>query len=315
MNKIRDCLDQYVATRRALGFSFYEPALSLGHFVDFMQAEQARWITSELALRWSMQPCNVQRATWARRLGHVRGFARWMLAIDDRTEVPVPRLLSPRRRRNPPHIYTEKEIQDLLQKALALYSTTGMRALSYSTLIGLLVATGLRPSEAMSLNDKDVDLNDGILSIRDSKFGKSRFVPVHESTRQALNRYFQERNKICRQRQDDAFLVNEHGRRLNAGSTRGMFAKLSRATGLRPTLPDGRDGRGPRLQDFRHTFATNRMVQWYREGKDVTLELPKLSTYLGHVDVGLTYWYVEAVPELLDLAAKYLDESKCVEGQ
>ena len=314
MNKIRDCLDQYVATRRALGFSFHEPALSLGHFVDFMQAEQAEWITSDLALRWSMQPCNVQRATWARRLGHVRGFARWISVIDNRTEVPVPGLLSPRRRRSPPHIYTEKEIEGLLQKASVLSSATGMRALSYSTLIGLLVATGLRPSEAMSLNDKDVDLNDGILSIRDSKFGKSRFVPVHESTRQALNRYFLERNKICRQRQDDAFLINEHGGRLNASSTRGMFAKLSRATGLRPTLPDGRDGRGPRLQDFRHTFATNRMVQWYREGKDVTLELPKLSTYLGHVDVGLTYWYVEAVPELLGLAAKYLDKSKCVEG-
>jgi site-specific recombinase XerD len=315
MNKIRDCLDQYVATRRALGFSFYEPALSLGHFVDFMQVEQAKWITSDLALRWSMQPCNVQRATWARRLGHVRGFARWMAAIDHRTEVPMPRLLSPRRRRNPPHIYTEKEIEDLLQKASVLSSATGMRALSYSTLIGLLVATGLRPSEAMSLNDRDVDLNDGILSIRDSKFGKSRFVPVHESTRQALKRYLHKRNKICRHRQDDAFLVNDYGRRLNAGSTRRMFVRLSRATGLRPTSPEGRDGRGPRLQDFRHTFATNRMVQWYREGKDVTLELPKLSTYLGHVDVGLTYWYVEAVPELLDLAAKYLNKSKCVEGQ
>lgn len=314
MNKIHDCLKQYVATRRALGFSFYEPALSLAHFVNFMGRERAKWITSELALRWSMQPGNVQRATWARRLGHVRGFARWMRAIDDRTEVPTARLLSARRRRNPPHIYTEQEIKDLLRKASELASATGMRALSYSTLISLLVATGLRPSEAMSLNDKDVDLNDGILSIRDSKFGKSRFVPVHESTRQALKRYVDQRNRICCQRQDDAFLVNEHGLRLNAGSTRRMFIRLSQATGLRPTRSDGRYGRGPRLQDFRHTFATNRMVHWYREGKDVALELPKLSTYLGHVDVSLTYWYVEAVPELLDLAAKRLDRSKCVEA-
>ena len=314
MNKIHDCLDQYVATRRALGFSFYEPALSLAHFVNFMEQEHAKWITSDLALRWSMQPSNVQRATWARRLDHVRGFARWMRAIDDRTEVPTPRLLSARRRRNPPHIYTEQEIEDLLRKASELSSATGMRALSYSTLISLLVVTGLRPSEAMSLNDKDVDLNDGILSIRDSKFGKSRFVPVHESTRQALKHYVDQRNRICCQRQDDAFLFNEHGKRLNAGSTRRMFIRLSQATGLRPTRSDGRYGRGPRLQDFRHTFATNRMVQWYREGKDVALELPKLSTYLGHVDVSLTYWYVEAVPELLDLAAKRLDRSKCVEA-
>jgi site-specific recombinase XerD len=312
MTKFRDCLNQYISTRRALGSSFYEPAKSLAHFVDFLEHERAESITSELALRWAMQSGQVQRATWARRLGHVRGFARWMVAIDARTEVPAPRLLSSRRRRNPPHIYTQKEIEDLLHKASELPSTTGMRALTYSTLIGLLVATGLRPSEAISLDNKDVDLSDGILSIRDSKFGKSRFVPIHESTHVALKNYVYERDKICSRRTDDAFLISEYGKRLVACSVRAMFAKLSRETGLRATWSDGRRGLGPRLQDFRHTFATSRMVQWYREGKDVSRELPKLSTYLGHVEVGLTYWYVEAVPELLEQAAKYLDQTKGV---
>jgi len=202
-----------------------------------------------------------------------------MIAIDDRTEVPPPRLLSSRRRRNAPHIYTDQEIERLLIQASLLHSPSGMRALTYSTLIGLLVATGLRPSEAYSLNNKDVDLLNGILAIRDSKFGKSRFVPIHDSTRVALEQYMLERNKRCTQLQSDAFLVSERGTRLCACSARSMFVKLSRAIGLRPTWPDGRDGRGPRLQDFRHTFATSRMVQWYREGKDVALELPKLATY------------------------------------
>jgi len=312
MIPLREALDQYVATRRALGSSFYEPALSLSHFLDFLDREQAQWITTELALRWAMQPANVQRATWARKLTHVRGFARWMAAIDDRTELPLPGLISPRRRRNPPHIYTDKEIESLLMQAALLRSPSGMRALTYSALISLLAASGLRPSEAFSLDNEDVDLVDGILSIRESKFGKSRFVPVHESTRLALKWYVLARDKIHPTRKSHAFLVSERGARLVATSARSMFARLSRSTGLRPTWPDGRDGRGPRLQDFRHTFATGRMIQWYREGKDVAVELPKLATYLGHVDVGLTYWYIEAVPELLEHAAGYLGRSKSV---
>jgi len=312
MSQLREALDQYVATRRALGSSFYEPALSLSHFLDFLDREQATRITTDLALRWAMQPANVQRATWARKLTHVRGFARWMAAIDDQTEVPPLGLLSARRRRNPPHIYTDEEIGSLLDQAAQLRSPSGMRALTYSTLIGLLTATGLRPSEAFSLDNKDVDLVHGILSIRESKFGKSRFVPLHESARAALERYAHARDKICPKPTGEAFLIGERGSRLVAGSARSMFARLCRTIGLRPTRPDERDGFGPRLQDFRHTFATRRMVQWYREGKDAALELPKLATYLGHVEVGLTYWYIEAVPELLQHAGQYLGRPKSV---
>ncbi len=314
MSTIREGLAQYVFVRRTLGSSFYEPSLSLGHFADFLESEHAQWITTELALRWAMQPTQVERATWARRLSQVRGFARWMCAIDDRTEVPPAGLLSSRRRRSAPHIYTEQEIQQLLLQASRLRSPTGMRSLTYGTLIGLLVATGLRPSEAIFLDCNDVDLLNGILSIRESKFGKSRFVPVHESTRVALEHYAGERDRICSQRTSDAFLVSEHGGRLNLGCARSMFVRMSRAIGLRATWPDGRAGYGPRLQDFRHTFATGRMLQWYREGRDVAKDLPKLATYLGHVDVSLTYWYVEAVPELLEMAARYLGQHRHVGG-
>lgn len=310
MGAIRDSLIQYVAVRRALGSTFYEPALALDHFVDLLELEGAEFITTDLAMRWAMAPKLVERATWGRRLSQVRGFARWLSAIDSRNEIPPTRLLSTRRRRNPPHIYTEREIDDLMAQAARLHSRTGMRALTYSTLIGLLVATGLRPGEAIRLDRADVDLVNGILAIRESKFGKSRFVPVDESTRAALARYAQGRDRLCSQRLSKAFLVGERGKRLIACSVRSMFVRMSRATGLRVATDDGRDGYGPRLQDFRHSFATGKLVEWYRAGLDVTRELPKLATYLGHVDVGLTYWYIEAVPELLELAAGYLDRDR-----
>ena len=308
MSAIRDSLIQCVAVRRALGSKFYEPALALDHFVDLLEREGTEFITTDLALRWAMAPKHAQRATWGRRLSQVRGFAKWLNAVDIRNEIPPKRLLNARRRRNAPHIYTEQEIDRLMAQAARLHSPKGMRAMTYSTLIGLLVATGLRPSEAMGLDRADVDLVNGILSIRESKFGKSRFVPIEESTRAALECYSRCRDQLFSLRVSEAFLVGERGIRLNAGSARRMFVRLSRAVGLRATTKDGRDGYGPRLQDFRHSFATGRMVEWYRAGLDVSRELPKLATYLGHVDVGLTYWYIEAVPELLQLAAKYLDK-------
>jgi len=310
MGAIRDSLVQYVAVRRALGSKFYEPALALDHFVDLLEREGTEFITTDLALRWAMEPKLAQRATWGRRLSQVRGFARWLNAADIRNEIPSTRLLDARRRRNPPHIYTDREIDQLMAQAGRLHSRTGMRALTYSTLIGLLVATGLRPSEAIGLDRSDVDLVNGILSIRESKFGKSRFVPIEESTRAALERYVQGRDRLWSLRLSEAFLISERGMRLNGGSARRMFVRLSRAIGLRAAAEHGRDGHGPRLQDFRHSFATGRLVEWYRAGLDVTRELPKLSTYLGHVDVGLTYWYIEAVPELLQLAAEYLGEDR-----
>jgi integrase len=314
MSSIRDALVEYVAVRRVLGTQFYEPALALDHFVDFLEREGAEFITTDLALRWAMEPKLVQRATWGRRFGQVRGFAAWLSAIDVRTEIPPKHLLDARRRRNTPHIYTEQEISLLMDEAQHLHSRTGLRALTYTTLIGLLVATGLRPGEALALNRSDVDLVSGILSIRETKFGKSRFVPVEESTRMALVRYARGRDELCALRLTQAFLIGEHGKRLTGSAARDTFVKMSRVIGLREASEDNRRGFGPRLQDFRHSFATGRLVQWYRAGLDVTRELPKLATYLGHVDVALTYWYIEAVPELLQHAANYIGEHRSGEG-
>ncbi len=193
MSALRDALPQYVALRRALGTKLREPARTLEHFLEFLEREGAEFITSELALRWAMEPQGVQRATWARRLGMVRRFATWFSTIDARTQVPPHRLLAPRRRRNKPHIFTEQEIARLMAEAARLASPTGLRALTYTTLIGLLTSTGLRPGEALALGRSDVDLENGILAIRQTKFGKSRFVPVSDSTRAALQEYAERR--------------------------------------------------------------------------------------------------------------------------
>jgi site-specific recombinase XerD len=162
----------------ALGTRLQEAARTLEHFVEFLEREGAEFITSEHAPRWAMEPELVQRATWARRLGMVRGFASWLSTVDPRTEIPPRRLLAARRRRNKPHIFTEQEIVRLMEEAAQLTSPTGLRALTYVTLLGLLSATGLRPGEALALDEPDVDLQSGCHS-RD----KVRQVPLRSGRR------------------------------------------------------------------------------------------------------------------------------------
>jgi site-specific recombinase XerD len=307
MTTLRDALPQYVALRRALGTKLQEPARALGDFVNFMEQERAAFITTELALHWAMRPQGVQRATWGRRLSMVRKFAAWFSTIDSRTEVPPRRLLPDRQRRKPPHIYSDREIEQLMAEAARLPSSSGLRPITYTTLIGLLASTGLRPQEALALNKVDVDLDNGVLAVRQTKFGKSRFVPIDDSTCRALVRYAKQRDRLERSQTTKAFLVSERGQRLAPSSTRKTFATLSCTIGLRPPGRKRHNGRGPRLQDFRHSFVTHRLINWYRAGLDVERELPKLATYLGHVNAVHTYWYIQAVPELLQLAAERLD--------
>ncbi|MGC0776192.1 MAG: tyrosine-type recombinase/integrase [Candidatus Acidiferrum sp.] len=306
MSTMPEALAQYIAVRRALGAKLREPAVRLSEFVDFLKNQGAEFITTELALCWAMQPKNAQRATWARRLSIVRRFAVWLNAADPRTQIPPPRLIGGGRRRNPPHIYPDQEVELLMAEASRLPSRRKLRAHTFTTLIGLLATTGLRPGEVLALARSDVDLQSGILSIRESKFGKSRFVPIHDSTRTALAGYAGRRDELVLPLQTEAFFVAETNRPLLASAVRRTFAKMSLAVGIRGPGVGRRVGRGPRLQDFRHTFATRKLIEWYRAGLDVERELPKLSTYLGHSDVAHTYWYISADPELLQLATKFL---------
>lgn len=307
MSALHDALTEYLGTRRALGTQLMWPESSLRRFVDFVEAEGAEFITTELALRWALKSVGVQRATHARRLGIVRGFARWLQATDTRTQVPPQGILPARYRRPAPHIYSDGEIAHLMAAAAQLRSASGLRVATFKTLIGLLAATGLRPGEALSLDVDDVDLVSGVLTIRESKFGKSRFVPLQESARAVLAAYSTFRDTVLPRRETPAFLVTERGSRLVGCAVRRTFANLCKAVGLRPIGHPRRSGRGPRLQDIRHSFATRRLIAWYRTGLDVDRLMPRLATYLGHVSTVETYWYIQAVPELLQLATERLE--------
>ena len=298
-------LTEYIAARRALGTRLQEPAQTLRGFIAFLRRKKARFITIPLALEWSQQSPQVQRATWARKLSMVRQFARWVNVLDSRHQVPPPRLLQVRHRRHKPHIYTEVEIARLMQAAAQLSSARGLKPLTLKTLIGLLAATGLRPGEAAALEDQDVDLQAGVLVIRESKFGKSRQVPVHQSTVAALKHYARRRDRVVASRPGLFFFVTDAGAALDMGTVRRWFCKVSTVCGLRKAPEGQRCGRGPRLQDLRHTFATRCLVAWYRAGRNATRQMPKLSAYLGHASVACTYWYIQAVPELLRLATEF----------
>ena len=215
-------------------------------------------------------------------------------------------LLPHRYRRRPPYIYSDDEIDRLLDAAARLPSRSGLRAQTYVALFGVIATTGLRLGEAIALDRDDVDLRAGVLAIRRAKFGTSRFVPVHASAGAALARYAQQRDRLLPRPACPAFFLAGRGIRVTPCSARYTFAVVSRAVGLRaPASGDRhRHGRGPRLHDMRHRLAAKTLIRWYREGRNVERELPKLSTYLGHVHVADTYWYIEAVPELLQLATE-----------
>jgi integrase len=304
MSALRDAIERYVALRRGLGAHLRQPAIHLRHFADFLDQHSAPVITTELALTWATAAEHATPATWAQRLGDVRRFAAWMSATDPRTEVPPRGLLSERYRRTRPYIYSDHEIEHIVRQAARLPSPSGLRALTYATLFGLLASTGLRLSEALALDREDVDLAGGLLAVRRGKFGKARFVPIHESTTRALRRYARKRDSLLASPSSPAFLLAEGGTRVTQDSARYNFVVVSRAIGLRAPATGHHHGRGPRLHDMRHRLAVRTLVRWYREGRDVERELPKLSTYLGHTHVADTYWYIEAIPELLRLATE-----------
>jgi integrase/recombinase XerD len=306
MSQLKQALKDYLCIRPSLGFRLRLPGSLLRSFVAFLKASGASYITTELALRWATQPTPAQPATWAARLGMVRRFATWLRATEPRTEIPPVRLLQYRYRRKTPHIYSDAEIGKLLHCTQRLRSRKGLRAHTFTTLFALLVVTGMRVNEAVGLDRSDVDLSLGILQIRRTKFGKSRHVPIHPSTVAALKRYAEVRDRLFAAPLTPAFFVSEDGRRITDWKARYTFAKLSQRIGLRAWVKG--HGRGPRLHDMRHRFAARTLVHWYRAGLDVERELPKLSTYLGHVHVNHTFWYLEAVPELLQLATDRLIE-------
>jgi len=275
--------------------------------VTFADEQGARSVTIELALRWAKLAPRVQQAECATRLRVVRQLAEYLSTTDPRTEVPPVDLLPGKYRRRPPYIYSDDEVLRLMQAAEKLSSPTGLRAWTYATLFGLLTVTGMRHGEALALDRGDVDLDTGVLTIRRTKFRKERLVPVHDTTREQLQRYARHRDRIHRTPRSDAFLVSERGLRLTQATVQHTFVVLSRQLGLR--APARSHGHGPRLHDLRHRLAVTTLIRWYRAGDNVDAQLPVLATYLGHTKVSDTYWYLSAVPELVCLAMARLERS------
>ncbi|MGH8132469.1 MAG: tyrosine-type recombinase/integrase [Steroidobacteraceae bacterium] len=306
MSSLRTAFDEYLAVRRALGYKLRLEGRLMRRFVDFAEREGADYITTELALKWATQPTHARPAQWANRLGMVRRFARYCSPNDSRTIVPPPDLLPYQYRRVAPSIYRDEQIVRLIKAARQLPSTIGLRPHTYATLFGLYVATGLRANEALHLTRDDVDLLDGVLTIRDSKFGKTRYVPLHPSTQRAMQRYARLRDRLCRTPGSCRFFLSDRGTRVTYDMLRWTFVKVSHQIGLR--APG--DSHGPRLHGFRHRLAINTLLKWHRRGVDVERHLPELCAFLGHAHITDTQWYLTATPQLLRYALNRVERSE-----
>ncbi|MEE9588051.1 MAG: tyrosine-type recombinase/integrase [Hyphomicrobiaceae bacterium] len=307
MNTLRQAVEEYLNLRRDLGFKLLHAGKGLLDFVTYMEQHRASYITQTLALAWAQQPQNVQPAHWARRLSFVRGFARYRSASDSRTQIPPQGLLPFRPKRARPYLYSDDEIKSLLDAALKMshrYERGALRPWVFHCLFGLLSVSGLRLSEARNLELQDVDLKAAILTIRGTKFGKTRQVPLHRSTCEVLADYVARRRHHWAGRPVSSYLfVSSWGNRLDGGEIHRTFYALSRQIGLRGP----NDSHGPRLHDMRHRFAPNTLVKWYRAGQDPERHLPVLSAYLGHVHVADTQWYLCGSPELMREAMRRLE--------
>jgi len=301
MTPLRQALDDYLTMRRGLGYKLERAEKLLAQFLAYLDGVGADTVSVEHALAWARLPADADPSWWSYRLSVVRGFAAYLRTLDPATEVPAAELLPWRPRRAIPFLYTDEEIAALIAACASLRFP--LRVATYRTLLGLLAVTGLRVGEAIRLDRDDLDVERGLLLVRDSKFGKSRELPLHETTLRALQRYLRRRKRLQPSPQAEALLISLAGTRLRYCNVNWTFLRLVRRAGLEPRSAGCR----PRLHDLRHTFAVRTVLDAYRADSDVQARLPLLSTYLGHVDPGATYWYLSAAPELLALAGQRLE--------
>jgi integrase len=301
MTRLREALADYLRIRRRLGFEMPQDGRLLEGFVEFLERAGAERITTELALMWARTPVHAHPHRWRQRLSVVRGFARHLATIDPASEVPSKDLLPGHRPRIAPHVYTDGEITALMAAAEKLRPP--LRAARHQTLIGLLAVTGMRPGEALALDRQDVDLRNGVVHVRAGKQKKQREVPLHESTIRALREYARLRDTRFPEPSTPAFFVSARGRRMARGELNRTFTQLVREVGL-----DGGARARPRPHDLRHTLAVRTLLDWHEAGEDIDRRMPLLSAYLGHVDPASTYWYLESVPELLELISRRLEQ-------
>ena len=300
MSGLHESIDSYVALRRGLGYQLTNAERALHDYAEFLVARGETTITTASALAWATSREGRGAHYAVERLSHVRMFAKHLAAFEPDTDIPPTNLLGNARSRKPPHIYTDGEVAALLGFAAQMYPED--RAAAVGVVIGLLAATGLRPGEAFALDHGDVDLDQGVLGVRESKFHKSRQVPLHETTVAALSAYRARRDRWFSKSPAAPFIACRPQGRLADKNVRYAFQQLLNQAGV-----DDPQRRRPRLHDFRHTFAVKTLRDWHSRGLDVQSMLPLLSTYLGHVNPNTTYWYLSAEPELMRAAADRLE--------
>ncbi len=300
-NSMAERVDAYLIARRAMGYQLKIEGEQLKRFACYSDERCHHGpITTDLALAWANASKQASSSYRARRLEVVRCLARYCALFEPDTEVPSQNLLGSAHPRKTPYIFSDKEIEDLMTAAGKLEPQGGMRPVTLQCLFGLLAATGLRISEALKLARDDVNLPCGLLLVRETKFTKSRYVPIHTTTVNALRVYTNIRQQLIPEPHDQAFFLMKSGLAPNYRQVLYAFQCIRKRLGWRAS-----NGRQPRIHDLRHTFATCRLLSWYREGEDVNNALPRLSTYLGHTKVTDTYWYLTAIPELMAIAAKH----------
>ena len=306
MNALTRRLKDYLALRQHLGFKLRDTSRELRQFVRFVQKHKADFVTTKLAVRWATQSTTSHPARGTTLLGKVRQFAVYLSALDPRTEVPPQGLLPYRYHRRTPYLYSDQQVVQLIRAAQQIPSPKGLRAATHATLFGLLAVTGMRVGEALGLDRDDVHLDQNLLKVRQAKFNKSRWVPVHPTTGKRLRAYQRLRDRVCPHPQSPSFFLSERGLRLAWWNVHRWFLRLSHQIGLRQPA----DPRAPRLHELRHRFVITTLRHWYQTAQDVEAHLPDLTTYIGHGHVSDTYWYISATPELLQLATERLEGKK-----
>ena len=299
MSALAEHLRDYLQMRRGLGFALSRIDSNLRCFVGYLDAAGERTVTVELAVAWAQLPVNIKPITVCFRLSAVRGFARYLHAVDPAHQIPPPGLLAVPRRRPEPYVYSAGELALLLATARRLRPP--LRAATHQALIGLLASCGMRVGEALALTRADVGLADGVITIRHAKFDRVRLVPLHPSVTAALRDYATTRDRLCPAPRTDRYFLSCRGYALRRGEAERIFRTITAGIGLRTGTAR------PRIHDLRHTFAVRTLTDWQRDGTDTQALLPVLSTYLGHVEPANTYWYLSAVPELMQLAAARLE--------
>lgn len=277
-------VQDYLRLRRTLGFKLEREGRWLHQFAAYLHAAGETKLTSAAALAWAAQPAPQQSNQPANRLGVVRRFAVYLHTIDPATEVPPPGVFPRRRHRPTPYLWSPAEIAQLLDGARALRSP--LRAATHETLFGLLAATGMRLGEAIGLDRGDVDLHTGVVTIRQAKFDRSRFVPLHPSATAALRRYTADRDRLCPHPRCGRFFLSSAGTALDRSGVGKTFRRITTTAGIRTATAH------PRIHDLRHSLAVRTLIEWHRCGMSIDGHIAALSAYLGHVSPADTYWYL-----------------------